>query len=179
MKFAKKLIVLFIVCLAGMSISAQVPDSVLIQDLQKEVEMLQKQARSLKYQVSNLKKQHQEDLEKTKTALDENTGKVGGLKTEIDGTNETLAGHQEQSDERFSALEAWTKQMVMILFIVFGVLFLVLLILVLLNRSAVKKSFIKLEAKVDNVKEEHALAHQELEKKYLAELEEVKKQIKK
>jgi uncharacterized protein YoxC len=173
----KKLIVFLIVCLAGLSISAQVPDSVMIQELQKEVKMLKKQTKSLKYQINTLKKQHQEDLEKTKTALDENAGKVGGLMSELDGTNETLAGHQQQSEDRFAALEAWTKQMVMILFIVFGVLFVVLLVLVLLNRSAVKKNFTKLEAKVENVKEEHALAHKELEKNFFDELEQVKNEI--
>ncbi|MBL7110989.1 MAG: hypothetical protein ISS19_03490 [Bacteroidales bacterium] len=171
----KKLIVILIVCMVGLNVSAQMPDSVLIQELKKEVKMLKKEAKGLKYQVSTLKKQHQEDLEKIKTSLDENAGKVGDLKNELDGTNGALAEHQQSSDERIGVLEAWTKKMLMILIIMFGILFIVLLILVLMNRSAVKKNFIKLEAKVENVKEEHSIAHKELEKKYLAELEELKK----
>jgi len=173
----KKLIVILIVCMIGLSVTAQVSDSILIQELKKEVKMLKKEAKSLKYQVITLKKNHQEDQEKIKTALDENAGKVGDLKSELEGTSGALAEHQQSSEERISALEAWTKEMLMILIILFGVLFLVLLILVLLNRSAVKKTFIKLEAKVENVKEDHALAHQELEKKYMAELEQLKKEL--
>lgn len=173
----KKIIVLLFAGLFGLHISAQVPDSVLIQGLQKEVKSLKKEARNLRYQVSTLKKIHKEDLEKIKTAQDENAAKVGDLKSELDATNETLTGHQQESEDRFASLEAWTKQIIMIVFIVFGVLFILLLILVLLNRSAVKKNFITLEAKVDNVKEEHALAHKELEKKYMEEIGELKKEV--
>jgi Na+-transporting methylmalonyl-CoA/oxaloacetate decarboxylase gamma subunit len=46
----------------------------------------------------------------------------------------------------------------------FGILFVVLLILVLLNRFAVIKSFLKIEAKVDNIKEDHSNAYKEAEK---------------
>jgi len=173
----KKLIVILIVCVIGLNVSAQVSDSILIQELKKEVKILKKEVKSLKYQVITLKKNHQEDQEKIRTVLDENAGKIGALKSELEGTNGALAEHQQNSEERISVLEVWTKKMLMILVILFGVLFLVLLILILLNRSAAKKIFIKLEAKVENVKEEHALAHQEHEKKYMAELEELKKEI--
>ena len=173
----KKLIVILIVCLVGLNVSAQVPDSVLIQELKKEVKILKKDAKCLKYQVSTLKKQHKEDLEKIKTILDENDGKVGNLKNELDATNGTMAEHKQSSEERIVTLEAWIKKMLMILIILFGILFVVLLILLLLNRSVVKKNFIKLEAKVENVKEDHALALKELEKKHVTDLEEIKQEL--
>jgi len=99
------------------------------------------------------------------------------LKGELDTANDEMAQVRQSLDERISAVEAWSKQMVMILFIVFGLLFVVLLIMVILNRSAVNRSFIKLDAKVDNVKEDHALAHKELEKKYMEEIEALRKEI--
>ncbi len=97
------------------------------------------------------------------------------MKSELVGAESALAEHQQSSYDRIGILEVWTNKKKMILIIIFGMLFAILLILVLLTRSAVKKSFLKLEARVENIKEEHAIAHKELEKKYLAEIEEMKK----
>ena len=175
----KQLISILILCLVGLHISAQDPDSVLLQELKQEVSMLRKQNKSLKYQVNSIKKQHQEDLEKLKMAMDENAMNTEDLKGKLDIYNDALAKHQQASDERFGTIESWSKKMVTILFILSGVLFIVLLILVLINRSAVNKSFIKLDAKVDNVKNEHELAHKELENKYMEELEKLRNEISK
>jgi len=174
---------IFLPLLSGLfclAVSAQTTDSTLI----KEVEFMKKEITELKRSgynhnamISKLKKTHQEDLESVSAELNENAEKIAAIDSKLNELKAALDEHMSSSGERIDALEKWTKQMVLILFILLGVLFIILLVLIITNRQRIKKEFIKLEAKMDNVKENMEVELNQLMKKHEDDLTALKKDL--
>jgi len=174
---------LFLIMLSGLfclAVYGQTTDSTLIEELKalkKEVVKLQKSSNNHNALLSKLRKTHQDDLKGVEADMNENSEKIAGIDSKQNELEVTLNEHMKSSGERIDTLSKWTKQMVMIQFILFGVLFIVLLILVITNRQKIKNEFIKLEAKVDNVKNNLDIELKQLQKKHEEDLATLKKDL--
>jgi len=127
--------------------------------------------------ISKLKKTHQEDLERVSAELNENGERIAAIDSKLNELKATLDEHMSSSGERIDALAKWTKQIVLILFILLGVLFIILLVLIIINRQRIKKEFVKLEAKVDNVKKNMEVELNQFMKKHEDDLTALKKDL--
>ena len=153
----KRIVVSLLVLLFTLSLSAQETDSILLEKvdmLKKELAVLQKKNKSLQGQVYKLQKGHVKDMddaEKRFAASDEALQKYELRIAELTQAQKTS---EERSLESVTILGEWTKKMIIILAIVSLALILVLLILILTIRRRIDSDYGKLEAKVDNTRED-------------------------
>ncbi len=176
----KRLILFSLLSFSAVACFAQVLDSTYIEQveqLKREVAALKKSVKQLKNRDSNLAAKHKEDIEELSLKISESSTAVSDLGSEIETVRTTLEEHQKNSEDRFAANEKWIRQMILILIIVFGVLFLLLLIFVFINRSKINKAYIKLDAKVDNIKGAIELKINQLQKTHEDDLADIKKKI--
>lgn len=176
----KRISLILLIGMIGFAVSAQTADSTLIEEvkvLKKEVQKLQKSGNNHNAQISKLKKAHQEDLKSVSGSLDENSKKITVIDSKLNELEASLDEHVNSSATRFDNLEKWTKQIAMIQFILFGLLFIILLIMVIVNRQKITKAFTKLEAKVDNVSESLNAELNKLQKKHEEDLAALKKDL--
>jgi biopolymer transport protein ExbB/TolQ len=152
----KRIFLILLIGIISLAVSAQTADSTLIKEvklLKKEVQKLQKSGNNHNAMISKLKKAHQEDMKGVSVSLEENSKKIAAIDSRLNELKASLDEHINSSGTRLDNLEKWTKQMVMIQFILLGVLFIILLIMIIVNRQKITKAFTTLEAKVDNEKE--------------------------
>lgn len=172
-----------LILLAGLicsAVLAQQADTILIKEvkaLRTDITKLQKSTKSLSSQLSTLKKAHQEDLKSISGDLDEKSEKIAAIDSRLNELKASLDEHMNASGTKLDNLEKWTKQMAMIQFILFGVLFLILLVLIIVNRQKINKSFINLESKVDNMKESLNLEINQLLNKHEEDIKALKKDL--
>lgn len=173
----------FLILLIGMislAVSAQTADSTLLKEvelLKKEVQKLQKSSYNHNALISKLKKTHQEDLQGVSGSLDENSKRITEIDSQLNELKASLDEHMSESGTRIDNLEKWTKQMAMIQFILFGVLFIILLVMIIVNRQRITKLFTKLETKVDNIKESMDVEFNQLQKKHEEDMAALKKNL--
>jgi len=179
-KMMKKIFLLLLSGLFCLAVSAQTTDSTLIKEIEfikKEITELKRSGYNHNAMISKLKKTHQEDMESVSAKLNENSEKNAAADSRLNELKAALDEHMNSSGARIDALEKWTKQMVLIQFILLGILFIILLILIITNRQRIKKEFIKLETKVDNVKESMEVELNQLMKKHEDDLTAIKKDL--
>lgn len=173
----------FLILLIGtisLAVSAQTADSTLLKEvelLKKEVQKLQKSSYNHNALISKLKKTHQEDLQGVSGSLDENSKRITEIDSQLNELKASLDEHMSESGTRIDNLEKWTKQMAMIQFILFGVLFIILLVMIIVNRQRITKLFTKLETKVDNIKESMDVEFNQLQKKHEEDMAALKKNL--
>jgi len=176
----KKAMLILFLGLFSFALSAQTTDSLLVKEVEqmkKEISNLKKANSSLKAQISKLKTAFKEDVDEISGNLDDANNKVSANEAQINAVSGDLSNQIGEVKTTSDDLGQWSKKMFMILFVVFGVLFLVLLVFTILNRSRINKNYLKLDAKVDNVSEKFALELKELETKHNEDLDALKKEL--
>lgn len=176
----KRIFLILFIGMISVAVSAQTADSILIEEvnaLKKELQKLQKSSYNHNALISKLKKTHQEDLKGVSESLDENAEKIAVVDSQLTELKVSLEEHMNVSGTRLDNLENWTKQMAMIQFILLGVLFIILLIMIIMNRSKITKMFTKLEATVDRLKESMNVELRQLQKKHEEDMATLKKNL--
>ncbi len=165
----KRIILSLMALLLTLGISAQTNDSILIEkmdNLKKEIVLLKKKQKSLQSQVYQLQKAHKTDLQQAEEKFASTDEALEACNARITELEDALKTSKENTLESITVLGSWTKKVIMILGIILLALFIVLLILVITNRTRIEKDYMKLEAKVDNTKEAVELEVKEMTKRY-------------
>jgi hypothetical protein len=165
----KRISVSFLVIMFTLGSYAQESDSLLllkVESLGRDLQALKKKNKQLTSRVYSLQKAHEKDQQ----AANEKFAAAGEARkknsTRLDEQEAAMKASEESTDESISVLGDWTRQVLMILAIVFSVLFLILLILIITNRRRIEKEYTKLESKVDNTKESIELDIKEVLKRH-------------
>lgn len=152
----KSILSFMIVLFFCTGLAAQVADSV----MQEEVMKLKTEVSGLKSAHSKLNSKMAASSRKTNASVEElrnqteaNLKASEGNAAGISSLQQALDDHRTQAAGEQESFGSWVKQMFMIIGIAFLVLFLVLLMLVIINRRRINRDYLKLEAKVENTKE--------------------------
>ena len=152
----KKILIASVILTFSLSLWAQQSDSILLERvdmLKKEVSSLKKQNQNLQAKISRLQKAHQSDLKETNKKFTDADAVTQKISSRIDDLEQSLKESEEKTLESLTVLGDWTKKTILIVAILVVVLFLIVLIFVLANRSKILRNYNKLEAKVDNTRE--------------------------
>jgi len=141
--------------------------------------MLKKKNRSLQAQIYKMQNAHKADIQGLKDEIAAANAEIEETMTATGGLEVALQESEESTLEGLTVLGDWSKKVITILAIVLCVLFIILLILVISNRSRIQKDFLKLEAKVDNTKESVEQDLKEAMKKHEEDMLALKAQIEK
>jgi uncharacterized protein YoxC len=169
----KRIFLILLIGMISLAVSAQTADSTLLKEvelLKKEVQKLQKSSYNHNALISKLKKTHQEDLQGVSGSLDENSKRITEIDSQLNELKASLDEHMSESGTRIDNLEKWTKQMAMIQFILFGVLFIILLVMIIVNRQRITKLF-------TNIKEIMDIEFSQLQKKHEEDMAALKKNL--
>lgn len=142
--------------LIALCLSAQENDSILLERtdmLKKEITVLQKKTRSLQAQLYKIQKEHKSDMQGVKDKIASLNAGLEETKAAIADLNKALQESEESAVQGLAVMGDWTRKTIAILAVVLGILFIILLLMVITNRSRIQKEYLKLEAKVDNSRE--------------------------
>jgi len=181
-KTMKRLLSLRVILSFAFTLFAQENDSILLARtdmLKKEIGMLKKKNRSLQAQIYKMQNAHKADIQGLKDEIAAANAEIEETMTATGGLEVALQESEESTLEGLTVLGDWSKKVITILAIVLCVLFIILLILVISNRSRIQKDFLKLEAKVDNTKESVEQDLKEAMKKHEEDMLALKAQIEK
>jgi len=184
MKFILSILVVFCFCLSlgaqETSLGAQETDSVMLEkvlQLKSDVSKLKTGQNNLNSKIITSNKNQDVALEETRTAVSENQQAIQAANTKISELNQLVEANKNQTDEERETLAAWVKQMLMIMGIIFLVLFAILLVLIITNRSRINREYVKLEAKVDNTREDIQVKIRDVLKKHEDDLAALKASV--
>ncbi len=152
----KRLFSLVLILSFALGVSAQDNDSILLERtdmLKKEIGILKKKNKSLQAQIFKMQKAHKADMLVTKDEFAAANAEIEETNAALVGLKQALLESEESTLEGLAVMGDWTKKVFTILGIALCVLFIVLLILVISNRSRIRNDYLKLEAKVDNARE--------------------------
>ncbi len=165
----KRHFVILALLLFALCLSAQDNDSILLERtdmLKKEIGILKKNTRSLQVQINKIQKAHKADMQDTEAAVASLNAGIEETRKAIAELEKAVQKSEESSLEGLAVLGDWTKKMITVLAIVLCILFILLLIMVITSRSRLRKDFLKLEARVENVKESMEVKLNEALKKH-------------
>ena len=152
----KRLLALLVILSFALGISAQDNDSILLERtdvLKQEIGILKRKSKSLQAQIYKMQNAHKTDMQLAKDEIAAANAEIEKTNANLGGLEKALQESEESALEGLAVLGDWTKKVLSILGIVLCVLFIVLLIMVITNRSRIQKDYLKLEAKVDNARE--------------------------
>ena len=152
----KRILVSLFILVFTLGLSAQEMDSLLLEEveqLKKELTVLKKKNRNLQAKLAKLQKVHEKDLQEAEMKLTSTDEALQKTDARLDEQADALKASEDNTLESLTVLGEWTKKTIMILAVITLVLLILPLILVISNRSRIKKDYIQLESKVDNARD--------------------------